>query len=92
MPVFSSPPLVFSIALASIYSALFHVWQGHGVKELALYWIAALAGFGSGQLVSGSLGLNVLMIGQIHVLEGTLVCWLFLFVVKWLKPNALHHS
>ncbi len=92
MSVFSSPPLVLSIVLASIYSALFHLWQGHGVKELALYWIAALSGFGLGQLASYSLGLNVLMIGQIHVLEGTLVCWLFLFAVKWLKPGPVHHG
>jgi hypothetical protein len=92
MSVFSSPPLVLSIVLASIYSALFHLWQGDGVKELALYWMAGLSGFGLGQLGSSSLGLNVLMVGQIHVLESTLVCWLFLFAVKWLKPSTLRHS
>ncbi len=84
----SSPPLVFSFILVSIYAALFHLWWGKSVKELVLYWVAGLVGFGVGQLAGSSLGFKLLMIGQIYVLEGTLACWLFLFIARWLKMSS----
>lgn len=80
-----SPPLIFSVVLASIYAAVFHLWRGKTVKEWLLYWLAALLGFGLGQLIGNSLGLDVLMVGQVHVVEATLISWLFLEVARWLK-------
>ncbi len=80
-----SPPLVFSVVLASMYAALFHLWRGKTLKDLLLYWVAALLGFGLGQIIGNSLGFDVLMIGQVHAVEATLISWLFLEVARWLK-------
>ena len=80
-----SPPLVFSVVLVSIYATLFHLWRGKTLKDLLLYWLAALLGFGLGQIIGNSLGFDVLMIGQVHVVEATLISWLFLEVARWLK-------
>lgn len=81
----SSPALVLSIAVASAYGALFHVWKGKTAKDLLLYLAAGLVGFGLGQLVGNTLSLGIFMIGQVHVVEASLICWLVLFIAKWLK-------
>jgi len=81
----SSPALVLSIIMASAYGALFHVWKGETAQDLLIYLAAGLVGFGLGQLVGNTLGLGISMIGQVHVVEASLICWLILFVAKWLK-------
>ena len=81
----SSPALVLSIVMASAYGALFHMWKGQTAKDLLIYLAAGLAGFGLGQLVGNTLGLEIFMIGQVHVVEASLICWLVLLIAKWLK-------
>jgi hypothetical protein len=82
---FSSPALFLSIIIASVYGALFHVWKGKTGKDLLIYLAAGLVGFGLGQLAGNTLGLGIFLIGQIHVVEASLICWLILFIAKWLK-------
>ncbi len=84
MSIFS-PALVLSILIASAYGALFHVWKGETARDLLIYLVAGLVGFGLGQLAGNTLGLGIFMIGQVHVVEGSLMCWLVLFIAKWLK-------
>lgn len=79
------PSVVFSFLLASLYGAVFHFIWGKRWRDLAVYWIAALAGFGIGQLVFDLLGLSVYMVGQVRVVESTIVCWVCLFVARWLN-------
>ena len=81
----SSPALILSLIIASAYGALFHVWKGKTAKDLLIYLAAGLVGFGLGQLVGNNLGLGIFMIGQIHIVEASLICWLILFIAKWLK-------
>ena len=81
---FPHPP-VFPAWLAGPYAAVVHLWRGNTVKGLLLYWLAALLGFGLGQLIGDSLGFDVVLIGQIHAVEATLISWLFLEVARWLK-------
>jgi hypothetical protein len=81
----SSPALALSIIIASAYGALFHVWKGETAKDLLIYLAAGLVGFGLGQLVGNTVGLGVFMIGQVHVVEASLICWFILFIAKWLK-------
>jgi hypothetical protein len=81
----SSPALVLSIIMASAYGALFHLWKGEAAKDLLIYLAAGLVGFGLGQLAGSTLGLGIFMIGQVHVVEASLICWLILFIAKWLK-------
>ena len=81
----SSPALVLSIIIASAHGALFHLWKGKTAKDLLIYLAAGLVGFGLGQLAGNTLRLGIFMIGQVHVIEASLMCWLILFIAKWLK-------
>lgn len=80
-----SPSLVLSILIASIYALTSHLIWGGGAVRLALYWAAANIGFGLGQALSKLLPFEALTIGDVHLLEGTLGCWSFIFIAKRLK-------
>jgi hypothetical protein len=69
----SSPALVLSIIIASAYGALFHVWKGKTAQDLLIYLAVGLVGFGLGQLAGNTLSLGIFMIGQIHVVEASLI-------------------
>jgi hypothetical protein len=79
------PSVLLSILLAGIYGALFHLWRGRTFRELPLYLIAAIVGFGLGNLAGDAIGLNIFMIGPLHIVEASLVSWVMLFVARWLK-------
>jgi hypothetical protein len=85
MQILLSPPLVLSLIIASAYAAFFNLWQKGSAKDLLLYLVACWLGLGIGELAGDLLGLDVMMIGQIHILEGTVGAWLLLLLVKWLK-------
>ena len=85
MPTFLSPPLVLSLVIASAYAAIFNLWQGGGAKKLPLHLVASWLGFGISELAGDFLGLDAVMIGQIHVLEGSLGSWLVMILARWLK-------
>jgi len=85
MEILLSPPLVLSLIIASAYAALFNLWQGGSARDLLLYLLACWLGFGIGELAGDFLGQDILMIGQSHVVEGTIGAWLLLLVVRWLR-------
>ena len=85
MNLFTSPPFVLSLVVASLYGGLFHLVWGRSWGEFLLYWVTAIVGFELGQAIGNAMGLDVLMVGRVHLLEGSLVCWAALFVAKWLK-------
>lgn len=80
-----SPPFVLSALLSTALAALFNLWQGGSTRDLALYLMAGWLGFAVGELLGDWLGLDVLMIGQVHAAEATLTCGLLLFLARWLK-------
>lgn len=80
-----SPSLVFSALLASLYGAVFHFIWGKRWRDLGIYWAVAVIGFAMGQAVFDWLGFSVFMVGQVRVLESTIVSWVCLFVAKWLN-------
>ena len=86
MQILLSPPLILSLIIASAYAAFFNLWQGGSARDLLIYLLACWLGFAIGELVGDLLGLDILMIGQIHVLEGTVGSLVLLFLAKWLKP------
>lgn len=86
MQLLFSPPLILSLIIASSYAAIFNLWQGGSARDLLIYLAACWLGFAIGELVGDFLGWNILMIGQIHVLEGTVGCLGLLCLAKWLKP------
>ena len=85
MQILLSPPLVLSLIIASAYAAIFNLWQGGSAKDLVIYLAACWLGFGIGELAGDLLDVDILMIGQIHLLEGTVGSVLLLFLAKWLK-------
>lgn len=80
-----SPPFAFLLLLASINAVLFHLIWGRRIKELSLFWVAAIIGCTVGQLVAEALGLTFLAIGSLHLIEGTIGSWIGLLIAKRLK-------
>lgn len=79
------PFLLFSLLLGGIYGTLFHLWRGKTIRDLILYFFTGIIGFILGQVLGSLLGLNIFMIGPLHMVEATGVSWISLFVIKWLK-------
>ena len=79
------PAIVLSVVIGGIYGALFYLWKGKSWSDLALFIIVAILGFFVGQLIAFLLQLNVLKLGQVHFIEGTLFAWLFMLAIAWLK-------
>ena len=79
-----SPALALSLVLASLYAVLFHLVWGKRTREIPRYWLVALIGFGVGQGVAGLLRTRALMIGDVHVAEGSILSWLALIAARWL--------
>jgi len=83
--MFTWPVFLVSSMLATIWSSLFHLLHGKKLLDLILYWFVGLIGFAIGQGMSDALNLHWLMVGQVHLLEGTCACWIALFVARALK-------
>lgn len=80
-----SPPLVLAGVVTGVYAGLFHLLVRHNNSELLLYWIAALVGFGLGQLASMLYSVELYRIGSLHIVEGTIGAWVAMNVANWLK-------
>jgi hypothetical protein len=82
-----TPALLLSAVLASLYAAVFFLWQGRRIRDLVFFWLAALVGFASGQLVGTLWGFIPWTIGQVHIIEATIVAALFLVIARWLRQE-----
>ena len=85
MQILLSPPLVLSLVIASAYAAFFNLWQRGSARDLLIYLLACWLGFAIGELAGDFLDLDILMIGEIHIMEGTVGSLVLLFLAKWLK-------
>ncbi len=82
-----SPSIVFAFTLASLYGFLFYLVFGRGWARLALYWAVGLLGFVLGNWLGSILGLALLPVGEVNIVEATLVSWAGLFVARaWRRP------
>lgn len=81
------PALILSLFLASIYAVAFHLWRGRGLRDLLSYWLAAVIGFAAGQLAGQMLNLLPWTLGQVHLVEATIVALLFLVLARWLRQE-----
>jgi hypothetical protein len=79
-----SPGLAISALIATAYGAAFHLWRGGGFGMLLRYLIAAWAGFALGQALGWLGGWEFVMLGQVHILEGTLGSIVLLLIAYWL--------
>jgi len=81
----ASPVFLLSSVLATVWAALFHLLFGRRLLDLLLYWFVGIVGFLVGQAMADIIGLHWLMLGQIHLVEATLGCWIALLVAQCLK-------
>jgi hypothetical protein len=61
------------------------LWLGRGCRDLLLFWLASVVGFASGQLIGARLYIIPWTIGQVHIIEATLVAILFLVIARWIR-------
>ena len=83
--IFSSPVVLISSILATFWSALFQLIYGRRFADLLQFWLVGLVGFGVGQALADAFELGWPIAGQTHILEGTVACWIAMFVARWLK-------
>lgn len=79
------PYLLLSFLLGAIFGTAFYLWRGKNFRDLAIYFLTGIIGFSLGQALANLAGFEVFLIGPLHVVEATVVSWLSLFVVQWLK-------
>jgi hypothetical protein len=82
-----TPALVLSLLLATSYAVAFYFWQGRGCRDLLLFWLASIVGFASGQLIGTRLNIMPWTIGQVHIVEATLIAILFLILARWIRQE-----
>jgi hypothetical protein len=71
--MFQMPAVILSIVIATLVAVIIFIWQGRGLRQWVVIWIAGLAGFFIAQWITTVLGWNFLRIGQVHPFEGILV-------------------
>lgn len=76
------PSFVLGALLSVGYASLYHVWNGQNLFSLGVYLFAAGSGFALGQVVGSVTQLSFLQVGQIYVLEASVVAWLALLLTK----------
>jgi hypothetical protein len=57
------------------------------VRDLPFFWLASLVGFASGQLVGELWDFIPWTIGQVRIVEATLLAFLFLFLARLLRQE-----
>ena len=79
------PALLLATLVASAYAALYNLWRNGAPHDLGFCLIAAWVGFALGQAAGWLLHFEWGMIGSLYMIEGTLLAWLLLFVMNWLR-------
>jgi hypothetical protein len=82
-----APALALSVGLASAYAAAFYLWRGRRLRDLLFFWLASTVGFAAGQLAGQILDTIPWTIGQVHVIEATLIALTLLIVAAWLRQE-----
>ncbi len=86
-PDFLAPSLILSTLLAFLWGTLWFVWRGRTLADWIIDVLAALLGFGLGQLVGWLLGLGLPTIGEVRVVEGSLFALLALWLTQRLRRS-----
>lgn len=76
------PAFLLSTVLALLWATLWYVWRGGNWRDWLLDVLAALLGFGAGQLIGVLLRLPLPAVGEVRVVEGTLLAWLALVLLR----------
>lgn len=82
------PALVLSLLFASTYAVAFHLLKGRSLRDLPVFWLGAVLGFAAGQILGERLDLISWTIGQVRLVEGTIMALLFLIMTAWLRRKG----
>ncbi len=82
------PSWVLSGVVAGIYATSSHLIWGKTFKELAIYWGAGIIGFAVGQILGHASPFHFLMIGNVHIVGGTVMSWIALFLARRLLTET----
>ncbi len=83
-----SPSFVFSVIVATLYGAAYHLVSGGDARRLALFLLASWLGFALGHSAGEILGITLLDIGPLHMLPATVGAWLALVTARILTRQA----
>jgi len=75
------PALIISLLLGSLYGLLFFLLAGKSKRGFWVFWLIGAVGFIAGQFIAEYVRLTSVMLGDVHVIEGSLVCWVLLFIL-----------
>lgn len=79
-----TPGLFVSLVVASIYAVAFYFLLGRRPRDMLFFWLAALVGFASGHLVGELWDFIPWTVGQVHIIEASVLAILFLLLARWL--------
>ncbi len=77
-----SASIVLGFVIASLYGLAFYLLAGHGWLRLILYWGVGVLGFFLGVWLAQAIGIAIMNIGELNLVEGTMVSWLCLLGIK----------
>jgi H+/Cl- antiporter ClcA len=80
-----SPTMALGAVLSTAYAALFHLWQDGDTAALRHYLLAAWLGFAAGHLLGNMLSIQMLQVGQLNVVGGTVGTVIALLIAKALE-------
>ncbi len=75
-----SPTLTFAFILATLLGAIFHFIFGGNARRLAIFLLASWVGFGLGQVIGVTFGIDVFTIGTLHIVAAVFGSLLALIV------------
>ena len=84
-----SPNITFAFILATLYGAAFHLIFGGDARRLAVFLLSGWMGFGLGQIVGMTFGIDVYNIGALHVVSATLGAIIALIAASFLTSKRL---
>jgi uncharacterized membrane-anchored protein len=87
-PDFLPPSLILSTLLAVLLGTLWFVWRGRKLRDWIIDVLAALLGFGLGQLLGWLLGVGLPTVGEVRVVEGSLFAVLALWLTQRLRRSS----
>jgi hypothetical protein len=70
-----NPALILAILVGLFHASLFVLIRGSAGGRLAIVILAAILGAWAGDALAARLGINILMLGDFHLLGASIVAW-----------------
>jgi len=81
----TAPAVVFALLAATAAAAAYHLLFGRSLRQLPLFWLAGVIGFGIAQVAGPMLSLDVPHIGTLRIVEGLIFGVTLMTVVKAMR-------